>query len=140
MIEDNRLLFLFCGLGLTPEKVGVELDSDRATEIGKYDRIMISLSQQICQQINENSTLPPLSADSLAIVKQTIVYCQQYYRDMLADTIQKCENQELQTRIDRVQSRWQIQFKREIIPHGEEVKIVAGHALTALQKIINKRS
>jgi hypothetical protein len=139
-IESDRLLFLFCGLSLTREQVGIELAGDLATAISQHDRIIAVFAQQICQQINENSSLSPLSAENYPIIKQMIAYCQQYYQDLLADTIQKFENQELETRIERVQSRWQIQFKKETISDGEETKIIAGHALTALKKIINKKS
>jgi hypothetical protein len=140
-IEADRVLFLYYGLGLRSIQVSGELNHSMV--LLYHNRVIHALASGIYWQINQNSALPPLSTthEEDPIFKQTIVYCQQYYRDLLADTIGKFENQEPQLIIDRVQSRWQIQFTQEkiIIVDGEP-RIIAGHALKALTKIINKKT
>jgi RNA polymerase sigma factor (sigma-70 family) len=139
-IESDRLLMLLHGLALTPEQVGIELDCHQTTVTSQHDRILTTLAESICQQINANSACPPLSAQHYRIVNRAISYCQHYYAELLEDTIQRFQNQELQTRIDRVQARWQIQFLKETEPDGNTIRIVGGAALVALLKIVNKRS
>jgi RNA polymerase sigma factor (sigma-70 family) len=139
-IESDRLLMLLHGLALNPEQVSIELDCHQTTVTSQHDRILTILAESICQQINANSAIPSLSAQHYRIVRQAISDCQHYYAELLEDTIQRFQHQELQTRIDRVQSRWQIQFLRETEPDGEKIKIIGGAALVALLKIINKKS
>jgi hypothetical protein len=141
-IDTDRLLLLFYGLGLRPVQVSRELKNQSMVQLCR-DRVIGAIADDIRHHINQNSALPPLSTthEEDPIFKQTIVYFQQYYRDLLADTIRKFENQEPQMIIDRVQSRWQIQFTQEktVIVDGEP-RITYGHALKALNKIINKKT
>jgi hypothetical protein len=135
-IESDRLLMLLHGLALTPEQVGIELDCHQTTVTSQHDRILTILAECICQQINANSTFSPLSAQHYRIVDRAIDYCQYYYSELLEDTIQRFQNQELQTRIDRVQARWQIQFLQETEPDGNKLRLLGGDALVALLEIV----
>jgi RNA polymerase sigma factor (sigma-70 family) len=139
-IESDRLLMLLHGLALNPEQVSIELDCHQTTVTSQHDRILTILAESICQQINANSACPPLSAQHYRIVNRAIAYCQYYYAELLEDTIQRFQNQELQARIDRVQSRWKLQFLKETEPDGNKIKVIGGAALVALTKIINKKS
>ncbi len=136
-IESDRLLMLLHGLDLTPVQVGIELDCHQTTVLSQHDRVLTILAESICQQINENSAFPPLSAQHYRIVDRAIDYCQYYYAELLEDTIQRFQSQGLQTRIDRVQARWQIQFSKTTAPDEDnKIKLVGSDALKALLGIV----
>jgi hypothetical protein len=135
-IESDRLLMLLHGLNLTPAQVGIELNCHQTTVMSQHERVLTILAESICQQINENSASPPLSAQHYRIVERAIGYCQYYYAELLEDMIQRFQNQKLQTRIDRVQARWQIEFQKVTEPAGQNIQLVGGAALRALLTIV----
>lgn len=111
-IDSDRLLWLLYGLALTQTETGRELKCNQTTVMRRNERVLATLAQNIYEQINDR--LPPtsLSSEQLQqIVNQNLAFCQQYYPDLLAQTIQQIDPLELQTLIERVCARWQIQLQ-----------------------------
>ena len=87
---------------------------------------MVPSFLEISLAVGEKSP-PQLSSEHLdLIVTQTIAYCQQYYPSLLTEISQQFDGQDRQLLIDRVQTRWQIQFQP------------TGAAIVKLTKIINQ--
>jgi hypothetical protein len=122
-IEPDRLLMLLHGLDLSQKESGKELGCNQTTIMRRNERIVAILAQDIYRQTSDRS--PPLSSEQLRqIVIHTIEFCRQYYPELLTEIIQKAI--ELDVSIDRIQSRWQIQFQPD------------GTAIDRLTKMINE--
>jgi hypothetical protein len=127
-IDSDRLLMLLCGLNLTQAQAGSELNCHQTTAMRHSEKILATLAQTIYQQINAPIS-PQLSSEHLyLIVTQAIAFCQQYYPELLIEISSQLNITDLQVFIERVCSRWQIQFQPE------------GKAIVALTQLMNKQS
>jgi hypothetical protein len=124
-IEPDRLLLLLHGLDLNQKESGKQIGCHQTTVMHRNNRIMATLAQDIYHRTSDRSL--PLSSDRLEqIAIHAIEFCRQYYPDLLTEVIQQVVGKDLHAAIDRVQSRWQIQFQ----PNGL--------AIERLTKIINE--
>ncbi|WP_295613674.1 hypothetical protein [Chamaesiphon sp. GL140_3_metabinner_50] len=111
-IDSDRLLWLLYGLALTQTETGRELKCNQTTVMRRNERVLATLAQNIYQQINDSSRTSSLSSEYLQrIVTQIVAFCQQYYPNLLAQTIQQIDPLELRPLIERVCVRWQIQLQ-----------------------------
>ena len=125
-IDRDRLLMLVYALDLTQTETGSELNCHQTTAMHRHNQILATLAQNIYSAVGEKSP-PQLSSEHLdLIVTQTIAYCQQYYPSLLTEISQQFDGQDRQLLIDRVCTRWQIQFQP------------TGAAIVKLTKIINQ--
>jgi predicted Zn-dependent protease len=105
-IDRDRVLLLLYGLALTQTEAGKELQSHQTTVKRHNDKTLAILAQDIYRQSREKS--PPLASEQLQqIVTHLVSLCQEYYPDLLRAIIDRDAN----VFIDRVQSRWEIQFQ-----------------------------
>ncbi len=122
-IEPDRLLLLLHGLDLNQKESGKELGCNQTTVMRRNERIIATLAQDIYDRTSDRS--PPLSSEQLRqIAIHTIEFCRQYYPDLLIEVIRQVVGKDLQAAIDRVQSRWQIQFQPDRIAIERLTKII----------------
>jgi hypothetical protein len=115
------LLFIY-GLQLTQSEIGQELHSHQATIAKNRIKILAQIAQATYHVTREKS--PPLSSEQLQpLITHLIALCQEYYPDLISQLIHQHLDQDFDSLVTELQTRWQINF----LPKGP--------ALTKLQKI-----
>jgi hypothetical protein len=111
-IDRDRLLWLLYGLDLNQTETGIELNCHQTTVMHRKRQALATIAQNIHQQINDLSPPSSLSSEHLQpLVTHIDAFCQQYYPNLLAQTLQQVDPLELQPLIERVCARWQIQLQ-----------------------------
>ena len=109
-IEPDRLLLLLYGLDLSQKDAGRELSCNQTTVMRRAERILASLATNIYDRTSQKS--PPLASEQLRqIIIHSIELCGQYYPDLLDRILVQIVSRDVGMAIQRVQSRWEIQFQ-----------------------------
>jgi hypothetical protein len=107
-IAPDRLLLY--GIDLSQKDTGQELSCNQTTVMRRSEKILASLAADIYRQTSTQS--PPLTSEQLRrIIIHSIEFCRQYYPDLLTEIFRQVGSREIGGFIDRVQSRWEIQFQ-----------------------------
>jgi hypothetical protein len=107
-IDRDRILLLLYGLALTQMEAGKELQAHQTTVKRNNDKTLAILAQDIYHHSRDKVSL--LASEQLQqIVTHSISLCQEYYPDLLRVLM----DTDLNIFVDRVQSRWEIQFQSD---------------------------